>query len=126
MGVFLALQDDDRGPIRVGCPVYGDLRSWLGSLSAPVHPGDPKRRGPPPYRSSHQREQVLAAVKVDMTEQAVKLAEEIVLAVKSAFAEAVTRIYFYLIFIVAAAVAITFFIPELPLRRSNTTTGPEA
>ncbi|WP_455382123.1 MDR family MFS transporter [Salinispira pacifica] len=44
---------------------------------------------------------------------------EIPLPVRQAFASAITRVYFYLIFIVAAGIAITLLVPELPLRRSN-------
>jgi len=42
-----------------------------------------------------------------------------ILTVRTTFARAVTRIFFYATFFVLAALAITVFIPELPLRRTQ-------
>jgi hypothetical protein len=68
-------------------------------------------------------EQALAAIRSQLTRQADRAVAAATLAVRSAFAKAVTRIFFYAIFAVLAAIAITLFIPELPLRRTQ---GPPA
>ena len=45
---------------------------------------------------------------------------------KAAFARSVTRIFSYTIFIVLAALLMTLFIPELPLRRTQEQSGAAA
>jgi EmrB/QacA subfamily drug resistance transporter len=64
-------------------------------------------------------EQALAAIRGELSLRAERAATAASLAVRTAFARAVTRIFFYAIFAVLAALAITLFIPELPLRRSQ-------
>jgi hypothetical protein len=68
-------------------------------------------------------EQALAAIRGQLTQRADKAVAEATLEVRAAFARAVTRIFFYAIFAVLAALAITLFIPELPLKRTQ---GPPA
>ncbi len=68
-------------------------------------------------------QQALAAIREQLRLREDKAVAEATLAVRAAFARAVTRIFFYAIFAALAAVAITLFIPELPLRRSQ---GPPA
>jgi len=64
-------------------------------------------------------EQALAMMRGQLTRQADRAVAAATLAVRAAFARAVTRIFFYSIFAVLAALAITLFIPELPLRRTQ-------
>jgi EmrB/QacA subfamily drug resistance transporter len=64
-------------------------------------------------------EQALAGIRELLTLRAERAATAASLAVRAAFARAVTRIFFYAIFAVLAALAITLFIPELPLRRGS-------
>ena len=45
-------------------------------------------------------------------------------ALKQAFNTAITRIYFFTLFIVAAGFVVTWFIPELPLKKSNEVAEP--
>jgi EmrB/QacA subfamily drug resistance transporter len=68
-------------------------------------------------------EQALKAIRGQLSQRADRAVAETTLAVRSAFARAVTRIFFYAIFAVLAALALTLFIPELPLRRTQ---GPPA
>jgi EmrB/QacA subfamily drug resistance transporter len=71
-------------------------------------------------------EQALAAVRGQLSKQADRAVAAATLAVRTAFARAVTRIFFYVIFIVLAALAITCFVPELPLRRTQGPPGAAA
>jgi hypothetical protein len=71
-------------------------------------------------------EQALAAIRGELSLRTERAATAASLAVRAAFARAVTRIFFYAIFAVLAALAITLFIPELPLRRSQESpAGPD-
>ncbi len=45
-------------------------------------------------------------------------------ALKQAFNTAITRIYFFTLFIVAAGFLFTWFIPEIPLKKSNEAPEP--
>ena len=60
----------------------------------------------------------LSAIKGEFDDQAISLASKISRALKEAFTSAVTRIYFYSLFVVALAWLITVFIPEIALRKS--------
>ncbi len=64
-------------------------------------------------------EQALTAIRGQLNLRADRAVAEATLAVRSAFARAVTRIFFYSIFAVLAAIAVTLFIPEIPLRRTQ-------
>jgi EmrB/QacA subfamily drug resistance transporter len=68
-------------------------------------------------------EKALEIIRDQLALQAERAVAAATLAVRSAFARAVTRIFFYAIFAVLAAIAITLFVPELPLRRTQ---GPPA
>jgi hypothetical protein len=58
-------------------------------------------------------------------EQAKALAEQVTTGVRQSFANSITRIYFYALWLVAAAFAlVAFALPELPLRKSNRTEAP--
>ncbi len=67
----------------------------------------------------------LSAVKTRLAALQKELTAQIDTGVKKSFAQAITRIYFYAIFIAAAGLLAIFFIPELPLRREDTFRGGE-
>ena len=71
-------------------------------------------------------EQALAVIRTQLSQQADRAVAQAGLAMRTGFARAVTRIFFYAIFFVLAALAITFFVPELPLRRTQGTPEAEA
>lgn len=60
----------------------------------------------------------LATIRTQLTAQGTAIADSAVLAVRTSFAAAVTRIYLIVVFIVLAGIVVTFFVPELPLRKS--------
>lgn len=68
-------------------------------------------------------EQALAIVdqaQQEMTAEAAVVAAEVTAALKLSFANSITRIYFYATWLVVVAfLLIVFWLPELPLRRSN-------
>ncbi len=64
-------------------------------------------------------ERALAVIRGELALQADRAVATATMAVRSAFARAVTRIFFYAIFAVLAAIAITLFVPELPLRKTQ-------
>jgi EmrB/QacA subfamily drug resistance transporter len=81
-----------------------------------------------PYLSENYQEQLrasaitaqsLPAVKKQLAQQAAGLDQRITEGVREAFTKAITSIYFYTIFVVAASFIVTWFIPELPLRKTN-------
>jgi hypothetical protein len=67
--------------------------------------------------------QALAAIREQLRLRADKAEAAAARVVREAFARAVTRIFFYAIFAALAAVAITLFLPELPLRRGPPAAG---
>ncbi len=69
---------------------------------------------------SASQDAFLSQVKTQLDTQASDLTQSINTSIKEAFTKGVTTIYTYLIFIVAIGVIITFFIPELELRTTNT------
>ncbi|MDZ7703714.1 MAG: MDR family MFS transporter [Trueperaceae bacterium] len=93
-----ALQNDPRLP--------ADIRDRLGASAA--QPG--ADLGP-----------ILTDAQQQIEAQIITLSAQISSGIREAFTSAITRIYFYALFIVAASWVITLFIPELPLRRSNDT-----
>ena len=66
----------------------------------------------------------LAQLRTSFDQQATQVSTQVANTTKEAFTKAITRIYFYTIFIVVIAWIVTFFIPELTLRQTNA--GPEA
>ncbi len=63
-------------------------------------------------------DRLLAAIKSRLDVQAKIVGGEVTRAIKLSFAEAISRIYFWVIFIAIAGFLVTLFIPELPLRRT--------
>ena len=55
----------------------------------------------------------------ELQQQAQQTSAEAQEAIRQAFNTAITRIYFYTLFIVAAGFFVTWFVPEIPLRKSN-------
>lgn len=60
----------------------------------------------------------LEAIKQEFDNQAISIVQKISRGLKEAFTSAVTKIYFYSLFVVALAWLITIFIPELELRKT--------
>jgi len=71
-------------------------------------------------------DQILPAIKAAMDQQADEVAGTVTGMVKASFAEAITRIYFFTIFILVAGFIIALFVPELPLRKTHSDPVPEA
>ncbi len=62
---------------------------------------------------------LLTNLKSELDAQAQTVIGEVTLGVRKAFASAVTRVYFIAIFIVLVGWLVTWFIPEVPLRKTN-------
>jgi EmrB/QacA subfamily drug resistance transporter len=62
----------------------------------------------------------LSSINSELNSRKKELIQEVQTGIKKSFAEAITRIYFYVIFIAAAGLLVIFFIPQLPLRKENT------
>jgi len=77
----------------------------------------------PVDNSASVLDQALAIVdqaQAAMVNEAGTIAAEVTTALRQAFANSITRIYFYALWLVAAAfLLIVFWLPELPLRKSN-------
>jgi hypothetical protein len=69
-------------------------------------------------------QQELAMIRTTLLQQADLAIARASLDVRTGFAHAVTRIFFYIIFFILAGLAITFFVPELPLRKTQEGGGP--
>jgi EmrB/QacA subfamily drug resistance transporter len=72
------------------------------------------------------RQAGLTRLKVQLDGQAEAAAQAAGQQVGKAFAEAITRIFFYVLLMTAGGLAVTLFIPELPLRETNDLPRPEA
>jgi EmrB/QacA subfamily drug resistance transporter len=70
-------------------------------------------------RNDQITEGLLPAVKTQLYQQGLALDQQITQGVKEAFARAITKIYFYTIFVAIAGLVVTWFVPEIPLRKSN-------
>ncbi|MCA9835585.1 MAG: MFS transporter [Trueperaceae bacterium] len=68
----------------------------------------------------------LAAIKTQLDEQAKAVTETVTTTIKEAFTKGVTTVYKYLIGIVIIGIIMTFFIPELELRKTNAPMPMEA
>ncbi len=66
----------------------------------------------------------LPALKEQLQQQAQQTVTQVKTALKQAFNTAITRIYFFTLFIVAAGFGFTWFIPEIPLKKSNEVPEP--
>ncbi|MEZ4607335.1 MAG: MFS transporter [Deinococcales bacterium] len=62
---------------------------------------------------------ILSTIKGEMDAQAEQVMATVTRSVKEAFAKAVTKIYFYTIFVIIIGGIFSFFIPELPLHKTN-------
>jgi hypothetical protein len=80
---------------------------------------DERFRGIEDSLAAGATEQALREVQSRLDAQAGAVAREVITKLKEAFTRAVSRIYFLMIFVVAAAWLVTLLVPELPLRRSN-------
>jgi len=69
-------------------------------------------------------EAALADIRAQLQRQADEVTAQVTRTVRVAFTEAITRIYFYVIFIVAAGIVVTLFVPELELRTTNAPPTP--
>jgi hypothetical protein len=65
-------------------------------------------------------ESALSAIKTQLAAQREEITQQVETGIKKSFAQAITRIYFYVVFIAVAGLLVIFFIPELPLRREDT------
>jgi EmrB/QacA subfamily drug resistance transporter len=61
----------------------------------------------------------LAGFKAQLDADASRIATEITRTVRAALTTAITRVYFFVAFFVAAAWIVTLFLPELPLRKTH-------
>jgi len=68
--------------------------------------------------SAAKVQQVLAGVRASLDEVAAGLTADVELALKKAFTDAVARVYFWGMFVVAAGFLVTLFLPQLALRKS--------
>ncbi|HLU83350.1 MAG TPA: MDR family MFS transporter [Trueperaceae bacterium] len=75
--------------------------------------------------SPQAREAFTAGLVEQFQSQAAAVVEQVDRGVKESFTEAVTKVYFYVIFIVIAAWIATTFIPVLPLRTTIDAPAPE-
>jgi hypothetical protein len=62
---------------------------------------------------------MLAAVRTSLDETAAALTTQIGIALKKAFTEAVRRVYFWGLFVIAAGFLFTLFLPEISLRKTH-------
>ena len=63
----------------------------------------------------------LAQIKTSLDEQGVRVTGQVITALKKAFTDAIRRVYFWGLFVVALGFIVTLFLPELALRK---TVGP--
>jgi EmrB/QacA subfamily drug resistance transporter len=61
----------------------------------------------------------LPQIKTALDAQAVRVTDEVTGALKSAFTDAITRVYFWGMFVVALGFLVTLFLPELALRKTR-------
>ncbi|HUX19787.1 MAG TPA: MDR family MFS transporter [Spirochaetia bacterium] len=60
----------------------------------------------------------LAQIKTQLDMQATQVSAQVSNGIKSSFADAITKIYFYLIFISIVGLIISAFVPQIPLRKT--------
>ncbi len=66
----------------------------------------------------------LPALQAQLRKEAQQTIAQVQTALKLAFNTAITHIYFFTLFIVAAGFVVTWFVPELPLKKSNEVAEP--
>ncbi len=62
---------------------------------------------------------LLAQLKTEMDSQEQAVVAQVVRGIRVSFAGAITRVYLFAVFIVLAGWLVTWFVPEVPLRKSN-------
>ena len=65
----------------------------------------------------------LPTIKKRLAQQAERAVKQAQAGIKKAFNTAITRIYFYTLFIIVLGLVVTWFVPEIPLRKSNQATN---
>jgi len=85
--------------------------SYKAALQAPA--------APPAAGSEERVKAILATIKASMDRAADALAGQVQTALKKAFTEAVLRIYFWGLFVIAAGFIFTLFLPEIALRKTH-------
>lgn len=68
----------------------------------------------------------LSRIRTALDEQATKLTADVTSALKKAFTDAITTLFFWGLFIIGAGFVLTLFLPELALRDQTEATVPEA
>ena len=61
---------------------------------------------------------LLSKIRAAMDQQAARVTTQVTAALKKAFTEALTRVYFWGLFVVALGFIVTLFLPELALRKT--------
>jgi hypothetical protein len=61
----------------------------------------------------------LPRIRASLDEQAARVTGEVTGALKKAFTDAITRVYFWGLFVVALGFLVTLFLPELALRKTH-------
>jgi hypothetical protein len=106
----------------------GDAQARATLLASPTVEPQLKDLLTEPSDGQAPLEQALAIVdeaQQQVTQEAQTLAGQVTSAVRISFANSITQIYFYALWLVALAlVIITIWLPELPLRKTNRTEGP--
>ena len=69
-------------------------------------------------------DELLAAYKAQLDQLSGTVATDVTRAIRVSFTAAVTRIFFYSLFVIVGGFIITFFIPELPLRKTFDNPAP--
>jgi hypothetical protein len=102
-GALKSLLDDPFLPN----PYKTDIQARAASTSkAPTVPIDPRTR------------MLLANIRTSMENLAVALTDQIGTALRKAFTEAVRRVYFWGLFVIASGLILTLFLPEIALRNT--------
>jgi hypothetical protein len=84
-------------------------------LNDPYVPEPVKRE----LQAGNLTEAQLPQVRLQLNQGADSLTRRLQEGIKLAFADAITRNYFFVLFIVAAAWLVTWLVPQLPLRKTN-------
>ena len=110
-----------------GALEQGDTQALSAALSASPLPPEAQagiQQGAAQVAGNPQATQgFLAQLKTTFDEQAAQVTSQVTETTRQAFTTAITRIYFYTIFIVAIAWLVTCFVPELKLRDTNAAPG---
>jgi EmrB/QacA subfamily drug resistance transporter len=103
-----------------------NLEQILASSPLPAEAQNGIKQGAQYALSSPEATQTfLTQLQTNFDQQAQQLTEQVTLSLRTAFADAVTKIYRYLFFVVMAGVVVALLIPQLELRKSNQTSTVE-